>query len=109
MVESPTGAFEPFVVHYAETFIVPAAVGPYTVRPSKSSTSRELATLKAFVRPEAWNLIPDAIKAHGRANGMGVPGGCQPQWSTAGDLVRPQQNSRRRPIQHELIGNHICL
>ena len=51
IVESPTGAFEPFVVHYAETFIVPAAVGRYTVRPSKSSTSRELATLKAFVRP----------------------------------------------------------
>ena len=33
VVESPTGAFEPFVVHYAETFIVPAAVGPYTIRP----------------------------------------------------------------------------
>ena len=33
VVESPAGAFEPFVVHYAETFIVPAAVGPYTIRP----------------------------------------------------------------------------
>ena len=29
LVESPSGAFEPFEVHYAETFIVPAAVGPY--------------------------------------------------------------------------------
>ncbi len=29
---SPDGAFAPFVVHYAETFIVPAAVGPYTIR-----------------------------------------------------------------------------
>ena len=27
IVESPARAFEPFVVHYAETFIVPAAVG----------------------------------------------------------------------------------
>ena len=27
IVESPSGSFEPFVVHYAETFIVPAAVG----------------------------------------------------------------------------------
>ncbi|HWH72272.1 MAG TPA: class I mannose-6-phosphate isomerase, partial [Candidatus Sulfotelmatobacter sp.] len=33
VVESPDGAFAPFVVHYAETFIVPAAVGPYTIRP----------------------------------------------------------------------------
>ena len=33
LVESPDGAFEPFVVHYAETFIVPAAAGPFTLRP----------------------------------------------------------------------------
>lgn len=33
IVESPTNAFDPFVVHYAETFIVPAAVGEYTIRP----------------------------------------------------------------------------
>ena len=33
LIESPTGAFDPFEVHYAETFIVPAAVGDYTVRP----------------------------------------------------------------------------
>ena len=50
MVESPTGAFEPFVVHYAETFIVPAAVGDYTIRPFGESEGRECATLKAFVR-----------------------------------------------------------
>ena len=47
-VESPSGAFEPFVVHYAETFIVPAAVGPYTIRPLNPDA--EAATLKAFVR-----------------------------------------------------------
>jgi mannose-6-phosphate isomerase class I len=33
VVESPDHAFEPFEVHYAETFIVPAAVGLFTVRP----------------------------------------------------------------------------
>lgn len=48
VVESPTGAFAPFVVHYAETFIVPAAVGPYTVRPAVAGA--RCATLKAFVR-----------------------------------------------------------
>jgi len=50
LVESPTGAFEPFVVHYAETFIIPAAVGRYTLRPHGISERRECATLKAFVR-----------------------------------------------------------
>jgi mannose-6-phosphate isomerase class I len=50
IVESPSGAFEPFVVHYAETFIVPAQVGAYTVRPHGRSTGRRLATVKASVR-----------------------------------------------------------
>ena len=49
IVESPTNAFPPFFVHYAETFIVPAAVGRYTVRPAEP-TQRPLATIKAYVR-----------------------------------------------------------
>jgi mannose-6-phosphate isomerase class I len=49
VVESPDGAFAPFVVHFAETFIVPAAVGRYTIRPA-TPTNRPLATLKAFCR-----------------------------------------------------------
>ena len=51
VVESPDDAFAPFVVHYAETFIVPAAVGPYTVRPhGPGAAGVELATVQAFVR-----------------------------------------------------------
>ncbi|WP_072052961.1 class I mannose-6-phosphate isomerase [Hymenobacter terrenus] len=50
IVESPDHAFEPFVVHYAETFIVPAAVGEYTIRPHGAAEGTECATLKAFVR-----------------------------------------------------------
>ena len=50
VVESPRGAFEPFVVHYAETFIVPGAVGAYTIRPTGAGPSAECATIKAFVR-----------------------------------------------------------
>lgn len=50
IVESPTGAFEPFVVHYAETFIVPASVGVYTIRPYGISEGKECATIKAYVR-----------------------------------------------------------
>ena len=50
VVESPEGRFEPFVVHYAETFIVPAAVGPYSIRPHGPAEGRECATIKASVR-----------------------------------------------------------
>jgi mannose-6-phosphate isomerase len=50
VVESPHGKFEPFVVHYAETFIVPAAVGQYTIRPHGTAIGSECATIKAFVR-----------------------------------------------------------
>jgi mannose-6-phosphate isomerase class I len=50
LVESPSGDFEPFIVHWAETFIVPAAVGPYTIRPHGSAIGKQCATMKAFVR-----------------------------------------------------------
>lgn len=50
IIESPTGAFEPYVVHYAETFIIPASVGEYTIRPYGESEGKECATLKANVR-----------------------------------------------------------
>ncbi len=50
VVESPRHAFEPFIIHYAETFIVPAAVGPYTIRPHGPSVGKECATMLAYVR-----------------------------------------------------------
>lgn len=50
IVESPHYAFEPFVVHYAETFIVPASLGACTVRPYGESEAAECATIKAYVR-----------------------------------------------------------
>jgi len=49
VVESPENRFRPFLVHYAETFVVPAAVGRYTIRPT-AGTNRPLATIKASVR-----------------------------------------------------------
>ncbi|MEO7029511.1 MAG: class I mannose-6-phosphate isomerase [Acidobacteriaceae bacterium] len=54
IVESPTGAFEPYIVHYAETFIVPAAVGAYTIRPHGIAAGTECATVKAFIRTEPF-------------------------------------------------------
>ncbi|BCG08023.1 class I mannose-6-phosphate isomerase [Buttiauxella agrestis] len=50
LVESPSSAFEPFVVHYAETFIIPAAVGEYRISPYGRGASQQLATMKAWVR-----------------------------------------------------------
>jgi mannose-6-phosphate isomerase class I len=51
VVESPDRSFEPFVVHYAETFIVPAAVEKYSVRPLLPNT--KCATIRASVRIDA--------------------------------------------------------
>lgn len=53
IVESPTNAFDPFVVHYAETFIIPAAVGAYTIRPYGKGEGQQCATIKAYVRHKA--------------------------------------------------------
>ncbi|MCF0175970.1 MAG: class I mannose-6-phosphate isomerase [Bacteroidales bacterium] len=50
VVESPTGAFEPFVVHYAETFIIPAGIGDYTIRPFGLSEGKECMVIRAYVR-----------------------------------------------------------
>jgi len=50
IVESPVNAFEPFVVHYAEVFIVPAKVGVYTIRPYGAGEGQKCGTMKAYVR-----------------------------------------------------------
>jgi len=50
VVESPTGAFPPLAVHYAETFIVPASAGRYTIRPAGAAAGGRCATIKASVR-----------------------------------------------------------
>lgn len=50
IVESTDGKFEPFVVHYAETFIIPANVGEYTIRPYGLSEHEEVKVIKAYVR-----------------------------------------------------------
>jgi mannose-6-phosphate isomerase class I len=50
IVESPNDAFPPFHVHYAETFIVPASVGAYLIRPIGESLGQTCGVLKAYVR-----------------------------------------------------------
>ena len=50
VVDSPSGAFAPFSVRYAETFIIPAAVGEYRISPAGQGSGQQLATIKAWVR-----------------------------------------------------------
>ena len=50
IVESPSASFEPFIIHYAEVIIIPAAVGSYTIRPTQTSEAKNFATLKGYVR-----------------------------------------------------------
>ena len=48
VIESPENAFEPYTVHYAETFIIPASVGAYSVKPAEDGA--EIKFIKAYVR-----------------------------------------------------------
>lgn len=41
------GDFEPFIVHYAETFIIPASIKEYSIKPYGCD---EVKVLKAYVR-----------------------------------------------------------
>jgi mannose-6-phosphate isomerase class I len=50
IVEDPKGKFEPFVVHYAETFIIPAKLDEYTITPTGKSVGQECIVIKAYVR-----------------------------------------------------------
>lgn len=50
LVESPQRRFEPFTVHYAESFIVPDHVKSFTITPSGPSRNKTVKTIKAYVR-----------------------------------------------------------
>lgn len=68
VVESPSGAFEPYTVNYAETFIVPAMVGEYTIRPAVEG--EKCATLTAHVRGTAYprSITGEDLRFTGRVN-----------------------------------------
>lgn len=53
IVESPSSAFDPYIVHYAETFIVPGNVDEYTIRPYGESEGKQCGTIKAYVKNHA--------------------------------------------------------
>jgi len=50
IVFSKNEEFKPFIVHYAETFIVPASVKEYYIKPHGVSEGKECITIKAYVR-----------------------------------------------------------
>ena len=48
VIESEEGTFAPYTVHYAETFVIPAAAGKYSVRPA--AAGEKIVFIKAYVR-----------------------------------------------------------
>lgn len=47
IIDSPDNEFSPFIVHYAETFIIPAGVKKYRI---KSEHGEKIGVLRAYVR-----------------------------------------------------------
>ncbi len=62
VVESPNSMFAAFVVHYAETFIVPAGVGRYTIRPSGPAVGSRCATVRAYVRGTERSDLREVVR-----------------------------------------------
>ncbi len=50
IIKSINNSFEPYIVHYAETFIIPANVGNYTIEPHGPSVGKKIGTIKAYIR-----------------------------------------------------------
>jgi hypothetical protein len=48
-VESVDGCFDPFEIHYGETFIVPEAIKEYRLV-NQGEPTKEVAVIQAFVR-----------------------------------------------------------
>ena len=49
-VESLNNEFELFVVHYAQTFIIPETISSYKITPTGKSKGKQCITMKAFIR-----------------------------------------------------------
>ncbi len=48
VIESPNHEFDPYIVHYAETFIVPASVKEYSIR--STDPNEKIGVIRAYVR-----------------------------------------------------------
>lgn len=48
IIESPTGSFETYHVHYAETFIIPASIDQYVIKPIHKN--EKIGIIRAYVR-----------------------------------------------------------
>ena len=56
-VVSPDNSFEPYIVHYAETFIVPENVGDFIIKPTDKTKGKRLATIKAYIKYLPGNCV----------------------------------------------------
>lgn len=50
IIESIDDSFAPFIIHYAETIIIPAAIKEYTIRPHGNSVGTKIGTIRAQIK-----------------------------------------------------------
>jgi len=50
IIESPTNQFNPYVIHFAESIVIPACIAEYTITPHGASFNKEIGIIKAYVR-----------------------------------------------------------
>jgi mannose-6-phosphate isomerase class I len=50
LIESPTGQFKPFIIHFAESVCIPAGISEYTFRPCGESENKEVSLIIGYVR-----------------------------------------------------------
>lgn len=56
IIESIDNRFEPFTVHYAETFIIPAGAGACTIRPQNTNGISALKLILATIRKSYFDI-----------------------------------------------------
>lgn len=50
LITSPSNNFEPFIISYAQTVIIPELIGRYSIEPYSKSLGKELILIKAYIR-----------------------------------------------------------
>jgi len=50
LIESPSGQFKPFTIHFAESVVIPALIKEYTITPCGDSFGKEIGIIKGYVR-----------------------------------------------------------
>ena len=50
LIENPQQQFEPFIIHYGESVVIPALIDEYSITPYGESENQEIGIIKGYVR-----------------------------------------------------------